>query len=440
MDKVSPTGSPSKIENGDPLHIATCVRSFSESGGLELYAHRIVEGLLERGHRVTVICEVSDSKLTHPSLEKLYFPPAPDGRKADRISHHFKAASKFVAENGPFDVIHSQHLPMSGADAVTFHNHTANRIVQVGQGWEKLLNNAKMIYSTAYKLRYSQDEILCRSGVLLFPAKVTRDDFASTYKLDSRPSPPSYVVAHPGANFPGQLKAEEPGAARGDSGGAVGGAAGGMSSDNSPGSSSDPSGASPSHGKPFTFLFVGKGFRKKGLDILLRSCQILNKGGTPCRLIIAGLKAKPFDKLRLNLMGLSNAVEYLGFRKDMHNVYAQANATILPSRIEPFGMAPIQGMMHGLVPIVSAVSGVSEVLTDGVDSLILQNHLSPEDLSSLMKRLIDSPAKLAEMSAKARETAAKLTWDLTVDETLRAYRIVVQKKALEQQHKAKAKI
>jgi glycosyltransferase involved in cell wall biosynthesis len=285
---------------------------------------------------------------------------------------------------------------MDGADAVTFHNHTANRIVQVGQDWEKLLNNAKMIYSTAYKLRYCQDEILCRAGVLLFPAKVTRDDFVSTYKLNGRPSPPSCVVAHPGANFPGQLKTQDAGSA-----------------------------------KLFTFLFVGKGFRKKGLDILLRSCQILKKRGTACRLIIAGLKAKPFDKLRLKLMGLSDVVEYLGFRKDMHNVYAQANATILPSRIEPFGMAPIQGMMHGLVPIVSAVSGVSEVLTDGVDSLILQNHLSPEELSSLMMRLIDSPDKLAEMSAKARETAAKLTWDLTVDETLRAYRIVVQKKALE---------
>jgi hypothetical protein len=30
-----------------------------------------------------------------------------------------------------------------------------------------------------------------------------------------------------------------------------------------------------------------------------------------------------------------------------------------------------------------------------------------------------------------------LTWDLTVDETLRAYRIVVQKKGLEQKLKSK---
>jgi glycosyltransferase involved in cell wall biosynthesis len=409
MDNFSPSDSLSKAENAEPLHVATVVRSFSENGGLELYAHRVVEGLLERGHRVTVICEVSDSKLVHAGLKKLFFPPAPEGvRKANRISHHFSAASKFVAENGPFDVVHSQHLPMSGADAVTFHNHTANRIVKVGQSWEKWLNNAKMVYSTAYRLRYSQDEILCRASVLLFPAKVCRDDFATTYNLDNRPSPPSYVVAHPGANFPGQLMAAE---------------------------ASTVSKAPQS--EPFTFLFVGKGFRKKGLDILLQACQMLKQNGTPCRLLIAGLKAKPFDKLRLKLMGLSGIVEYLGFRKDMHNVYAQARATVLPSRIEPFGMAPVQGMMHGLVPIVSAVSGVSEVLTDGFDSLILHNHLSPDELAGLMKRLIDRPDELAEMSSRARETAAKLTWELTVNETLNAYRIVVQKKLVEQKQKLK---
>ena len=382
-----------------PLHIAMAVRSFSENGGLELYAHRTVEGLLERGHKVTVVCEVSDSKLTHANLEKLYFPPAPEGvPKAARISHHFSAASKFIAEHGPYDVVHSQHLPMEGADAVTFHNHTANRLLEVGQGWEKLLNSAKMIYSTAYKLRYSQDEILCRAGVLLFPAKVCRDDFAATYKLNSRPSPPSYVVANPGANFPGPdaLAKETAVTTRGDA--------------------------------PFTFLFVGKGFRKKGLDILLRACQLLKAEGAVFRLIIAGLKGKPLDKLRLQWMGLSGTVEYLGFRKDMQNVYAQAQATILPSRIEPFGMAPVQGMIYGLVPIVSAVSGVAEVLTDGSDSLILKDHLAPAELARLMKQLMTDSEDLRAMSSKARQTAKELTWERTVDETLKAYQTVVSNK------------
>ncbi|HEY9682685.1 MAG TPA: glycosyltransferase family 4 protein [Oculatellaceae cyanobacterium] len=381
------------------LHVAMVVRSFSEKGGLELYAHRSIEGLLARGHKVTVVCEVSDTKLEHPNLVRLFFPKAPENvPKAQRITHHFNAASRFVAEHGPFDVIHSQHLPMRGADAVTFHNHSANRLMKVGQNWERLLSKAKMVYSNAYKIRYAQDEILCQSPVLLFPAAVTRDDFIATYKLNERHLPPSYVVAHPGANFPGpdsqtsslQHKNDEP--------------------------------------APFTFLFVGKGFRKKGLDILFAACKILNRQGVRHRLLIAGLRAKPFDKLRLQLMGLTNTVQYLGFRNDMQNVYAQAQATILPSRIEPFGMAPVQGMIYGLVPIVSAVSGVSEVLTDGVDSLILKDHLSPVELASLMKSLASEPARIADMSASAKQTAAKLTWDRTVEDTLRGYELVLEKK------------
>jgi glycosyltransferase involved in cell wall biosynthesis len=381
------------------LHVAMCVRSFSESGGLELYAHRSVEGLLARGHKVTVVCEVSDSNLEHANLRTIFFPKAPENvPKEQRIAHHFDAASKFVSEQGPFDVIHSQHLPMRGADAVTFHNHTANRLQKVGQDWEQLLSQAKMIYSKAYRLRQAQDEILCQSPVLLFPAAVTRDDFAGTYKLNERPVPPLYVVAHPGANFPG------------------------------PESMSGPFVDTDDAQTPFAFLFVGKGFRKKGLDILFAACKILNQQGVKHRLLIAGLREKPLDKLRLSIMGLSNTVQYLGFRKDMQNVYAQARATVLPSRIEPFGMAPVQGMVYGLVPIVSAVSGVSEVLTDGVDSLILQDHLSASELATLMKRLVDEPARLSQMSAAARQTANKLTWERTVDETLRGYQLVLERK------------
>lgn len=85
-------------------------------------------------------------------------------------------------------------------------------------------------------------------------------------------------------------------------------------------------------------------------------------------------------------------------------------------------------MIYGLVPIVSAVSGVSEVLTDGVDSLILKDHLSPVELASLMKSLASEPARIADMSASAKQTAAKLTWDRTVEDTLRGYELVLEKK------------
>jgi glycosyltransferase involved in cell wall biosynthesis len=388
------------------------VRSFSESGGLELYAHRLVEGLLARGHRVTVICEVSDSQLQHAELEKLFFSPAPlSMSKAARIKHYFFTASRFVLDHGPFDIIHSQHLPMTGANVVTFHNHTATRLSEVGQGWERLLNRAKMFYSKAYRLRYEQDKILCQAPILIFPAAVTLRDFVATYSLARSANfnrPNSFFVAHPGANFPTVLN---------------------QSNELVLNEHQKKSNLSNSSHEPFTFLFVGKGFRKKGLDVLLRACLLLKKRGFNFRLLVAGLTAKALDKMRLKVMGLSDMVEYLGFRKDMKVVYELAQVIVLPSRVEPFGMAPVQGMFHGLVPIVSRVSGVSEVLIDGVDSLILKDHLSATELGSLMIRLMENPEQLRSMSEKARQTAAALTWEKTIDATLAAYKVLIEKES-----------
>jgi glycosyltransferase involved in cell wall biosynthesis len=398
------------------LHVAMVVRSFSERGGLELYAHRTVEGLLKHGHKVTVICEETDSSLEHANLDKVFFEKADkNARKAVRIQHHFMAATKAAKDHGPFDIVHSQHLPMDGADVVSFHNHTAGRLIKVGQNWERLLTKAKMIYSTAYKRRYAQDEILCRAAVLMFPAAVMRDDFRETYDLDKTHDLRSYVVANPGANFPQQ--AQESAAKDGQNVVRTGDA-----TPTHPGDTANQSDL------PFTFLFVGKGYRKKGLDVLLSACRELKAKGTQFRLLIAGLKAKPIDKLRLSTLGLSSHVQYLGFRKDMHAVYAQAQATILPSRIEPFGMAPVQGMLLGLVPIVSRVTGVSEVLSDGVDALILQDHLSATELSQLMQKLITQVELRQSLSAKAQSTADMLTWDRTVEATLQGYHIRMSKR------------
>jgi glycosyltransferase involved in cell wall biosynthesis len=378
------------------LNIAMVVRAFSEKGGLELYAHRTIEGLLERGHNVTVVCEESDSNLTHQNLRVSFFEKAnKKDRKAVRIKHHFEAATKAVKELGSFDIIHSQHLPMQGHNVASFHNHTANRLGTVGQPWEKLLSNLKMLYSTAYKRRFEQDRILCEAKVLVFPAKVMQDDFRAVYSLDKNHGQTSYVVAYPGANFP---KSEDKNAAPLESITAK---------------------------EPVTFLFVGKGFRKKGLDILFAACKILKANGTRYRLIIAGLSQKPVDGFRMQTLAITDKVEYLGFRKDMENVFAQAQVVVLPSRIEPFGMAPVQGMLEGLVPIVSAVTGVSEVLTDGHDSLILKNHLDAKELSNLMTKLIENTSLRESMSQNARKTASALTWDKTVESTLAGYREIV---------------
>lgn len=379
----------------DKLHVAMAMRTFSPHGGLELYAHKLIEGLLERGLKITVICQNVESEFRHKRLEFLEIASPPKGlSKAERLQQLFIASNETLQEHrGSFSLIHSQHLPTEYANVVTFHNHTVGRLSEVGRPWERKLNDFKVNFVSAYKLRDRYDEILCRNGdCLIFVSKRMQEDYYTRYNLAQVEVPKSYVVAYPGASLPPVQETVARSAA--------------------------------SNGI-FTFLFVGKGFRKKGLDVLLEACAHLRRNGKDFRLIIAGLKQRPLDKLRLSSLKITENVEYLGFQKDMAAVYAQAQSIVLPSRIEPFGMAPVQAMTFGLVPIVSAVSGVSEVLHDGEDALLLKDHLNSEELAAQMQRLMDDQNLLQQLSAKASSGARTVSWEATVTQTLKAYEAVL---------------
>lgn len=381
-------------------NIAMIVRQFSPHGGLELYTYKLVEELLARGLKVTVICQQSDASFNSENLTIVKYPGVRSGQsKWQRMQEEFLLASQATKSAGSFDLIHSQHCPTDYADVVTFHNHSTQRLNEVGLWWEKLLNSSKRTFATAYKLRDKYDDLLCRNAsCLIFPSQIMQADYYHSYPSLIADSAKPYVVAMPGADL-----AQDPVEI------------------------SKPNRSAQELG--FNFLFVGRGFRKKGLDILLAACKILHQEKRPFKLLIAGLPQKRIDYLRLKSMGLENIVDYLGFQKDMDAVYAKASALVLPSRVEPFGMAPLQGMRHGLVPIVSRVSGVTEMLHDGQDSLILDNHLDASELAALMRKLMTDNKLTIKLSEQARKNADCISWHNTAEQTLRAYEIAWSKKA-----------
>ncbi|WP_424932659.1 glycosyltransferase family 4 protein [Amaricoccus macauensis] len=88
----------------------------------------------------------------------------------------------------------------------------------------------------------------------------------------------------------------------------------------------------------------------------------------------------------------------------MPELYSGHDICVLPADREPLGMAPLEAMAFGLVPVFSAQCGSAGSVTDGRDGFVIDMH-DPEALRSLLARLCEDRALVAKVGRSAWETA-----------------------------------
>jgi glycosyltransferase involved in cell wall biosynthesis len=123
---------------------------------------------------------------------------------------------------------------------------------------------------------------------------------------------------------------------------------------------------------------------------------------------------------RASELGL-NPVVFVGFQKDVVPYFAAADAFVFPTRYEPFGMVITEAMAAALPVVTTASAGASEVITPGVDGLVLQDPDDADALALALDDLLADPARRAAMGAAAREAAKRVDWDYVAAETLKVY-------------------
>ena len=84
-------------------------------------------------------------------------------------------------------------------------------------------------------------------------------------------------------------------------------------------------------------------------------------------------------------------VHLLGEVEDTAAVYAAATALLAPSWAEPFGRVVIEAMAAGCPVIATAAGGIPEIITDGVDGLLVPPK-DPSALAHAVERLLDDPS------------------------------------------------
>jgi len=149
----------------------------------------------------------------------------------------------------------------------------------------------------------------------------------------------------------------------------------------------------------FIVLFVGSGFRRKGLKTAIDAVKRV----PGAQLVVCG-KDKP-DAYR------APRVHFVGARKDIEKAYGAADALVLPALYDPFPNVCLEAMASGVPVVVSDVCGPSEVITHGRDSFVANDAGAIADCL----RAIESNRDLGRA---ARATAEKHSIDDYLSRTL----------------------
>jgi glycosyltransferase involved in cell wall biosynthesis len=143
---------------------------------------------------------------------------------------------------------------------------------------------------------------------------------------------------------------------------------------------------------------------KKGHQFLVRAGARLRERGIACSLVLAGAgpERSRLERLAADL-GLTQCVHFLGAVRNAADVLALIDIFVLPSLAEGMPLALLEAMQAGKPVVATAVGGVPEVVTSGVNGLLVA-RASEAELADAIGSLAHSPELRSRLGAAARET------------------------------------
>jgi len=159
----------------------------------------------------------------------------------------------------------------------------------------------------------------------------------------------------------------------------------------------------------FAIIVVGNDWLNKGVPVLLEAVELLRE--LPLRLLLVSREeSSRWQKLVVENR-LNGRVSLLPPRKDIEFYYAAADAYAGPSLQDAYAMPPAEAMACGLPVIVSSAAGVSEIVTDGTDGLILTDPRDSATLASMIRRLYEDKDFRTHLGERAAVTTCRFTWE-----------------------------
>ena len=173
------------------------------------------------------------------------------------------------------------------------------------------------------------------------------------------------------------------------------------------------------------FVFVGRLEPLKGADVALRAFGLLTAGGDhpEARLLVLGADSGADgggegERLRrlAHDLGLSGRVEFCGpiAQGRLPAYYAAAEACLVPSYTESFGLVGLEAQACGTAVIGSNLPGLATVVRDGVTGFLVDGH-DPAAYAQRMRQVLEEPGLAERLGRNGRRRALWFSWERTAE-------------------------
>lgn len=170
-------------------------------------------------------------------------------------------------------------------------------------------------------------------------------------------------------------------------------------------------------------LYVGRLEYEKGVQDLVAALARVRRTHPGTTLTVAGdgtqaawLRDVAREHRVLRAVEFTGALDHEELVAQLHS----ADALVIPSRYEPFGIVALEGAATGIPVIATTAGGLADFIRSGETG----ESVEPADvpgLTAAIRGVLDDPAAAHRRAAAARVEVEELTWEAVARETVQVY-------------------
>ncbi len=178
-------------------------------------------------------------------------------------------------------------------------------------------------------------------------------------------------------------------------------------------------------GVDVSLLTVARLHPNKGIEVCLEALARLSDLRTRLRIVgsaVNPLEYEDFLRQRVRELGLEDRVEFVGALtpESLAREYALADAFVLGSFYEPFGLVVAEAMAAGLPVVVTAVGGLPHVVAHGGAGLLVPPG-DPGAMAEAVRRLAGDGGLRERMVEAARDRSRDFGAGAGIDQLMHEY-------------------